>query len=114
MTKHTVRIPAKGDRVSTPKIKDVFIVAEVRENPRVVNLRLLKGTLTLKDIPWEMLTFFGPRGREPIRCADREAGYGSLGSVIGPFIASPPSNNSDARSVFAVKKWPLIRDERHY
>jgi len=57
MPKHTVRFPQKGDRVSTPKIKDVFVITEVRENPCVVNLRLLKGTLVLRDIPWTMLTF---------------------------------------------------------
>ncbi len=57
MAKHTPRLPQKGDRVSTPKLKDVFVVVDVRENPNVVNLRLLKGTLMLKDIPWRMLTF---------------------------------------------------------
>ena len=60
MAKHTIRVPKVDDRVCTPKIKDVFVVLEVCENPSVVNLRLLKGTLLLKDIPWTMLTFLDP------------------------------------------------------
>jgi len=51
------RFPMKGDRVTTPKIKTVFLVVDVKENPKVVNLRLLNGTLMLRDIPWTMLTF---------------------------------------------------------
>ena len=35
---------------------------EVRENPSVVNLRLLKGTLLLREIPWTMLTFLDAPG----------------------------------------------------
>ena len=62
MAKHTIRVPKIGDRVSTPKIKDVFLVLEVRENPSVVNLRLLKGTLLLREIPWTMLTFLDAPG----------------------------------------------------
>ena len=54
------RVPRQDDRVCTPKIKDVFLVLEVRENPNVVNLRLQMGTLMLKDIPWAMLTFLDP------------------------------------------------------
>jgi len=56
------RVPRQGDRVCTPKIKDAFLVVEVRENPNVVNLRLQKGTLMLKDIPWTMLTFLDAPG----------------------------------------------------
>jgi hypothetical protein len=51
------RVPRKGDRVCTPRIKDVFLVVDVSENPSVVNLRLLKGTLMLRGIPWTMLIF---------------------------------------------------------
>jgi len=62
MAKHTIRVPKIGDRVCTPKIKDVFVVLDVRENPSVVSLRLLEGTLLLKDIPWTMLTFLDAPG----------------------------------------------------
>ncbi len=61
IAKRKGRFPKVGDRVSTPNIKDVFLVLEVRENPNVVNLRLLRGTLLLKDIPWTMLTFLEPQ-----------------------------------------------------
>ena len=62
MAKGKSRVPRQGDRVCTPKIKDAFLVIEVRENPNVVNLRLQKGTLMLKDIPWTMLTFLDAPG----------------------------------------------------
>ena len=62
MAKGKSRVPRQGDRVCTPKIKDAFLVVEVRENPNVVNLRLQKGTLMLKDIPWTMLTFLDAPG----------------------------------------------------
>jgi hypothetical protein len=57
MATHKMRVPKNGDRVSIPNLKDVFVIVEVRQNPSVVDLRLLKGTLTLRDIPWPMLTF---------------------------------------------------------
>jgi hypothetical protein len=62
MTERKDRVPRQGDRVCTPKIKDAFLVVEVRENPNVVNLRLQNGTLMLKDIPWAMLTFLDAPG----------------------------------------------------
>ena len=62
MTESKGRVPRQGDRVCTRKIKGAFLVVEVRENPNVVNLRLQKGTLMLKDIPWTMLTFLDAPG----------------------------------------------------
>ena len=56
MANEKSREPKKGDRVSTPKIKEVFLVVDVKEN-RVADIRLLNGTLMLRDIPWSMLTF---------------------------------------------------------
>jgi hypothetical protein len=50
-------IPPKGDRVGMPNVKDVFVVVEVRENPRLVKLHLVKGGTLIRDISWEMLTF---------------------------------------------------------
>ena len=47
----------KGDRVTTPKIKNVFLVVDVKENPRLADIRLVNGTLLLRNIPWTMLTF---------------------------------------------------------
>ena len=57
MAKEKSRVPKKGDRVSTPRIKEVFLVVDVKENPSVADIRLLNGTLMLRDIPWTMLTF---------------------------------------------------------
>ena len=51
------RFPMKGDRVTTPKIKNVFLVVDVKENPRLADIRLVNGTLLLRNIPWTMLTF---------------------------------------------------------
>ncbi len=63
MAKQKSRVPKKGDRVTTPKLKNVFLVVDVNENPRAVNLHLLNGTLMLRDIPWTMLTFLDEEPR---------------------------------------------------
>jgi hypothetical protein len=57
MAKHTVRFPQKGDRVGAVGRNGVFVVIAVHENPNVVDLRLLKGGPTEKNIPWATLTF---------------------------------------------------------
>ena len=51
------RVPRNGDRVTTPKLNEVFLVVDVKENPRLADIRLLNGTLMLRNIPWRMLTF---------------------------------------------------------
>ena len=62
MANQKSRVPKKGGRVTTPKLKNVFVV-DVNENLRVVNLHLLNGTLMLRDIPWTMLTFLDEEPR---------------------------------------------------
>jgi hypothetical protein len=43
--------------VTTPKLKGVFFVVDVKENPRLADIRLLNGSLMLRNIAWWMLTF---------------------------------------------------------
>jgi hypothetical protein len=63
MANHKSRVPKKGDRVTTPKLKGVFFVVDVKENPRLADIRLLNGSLMLRNIPWWILTFLdeGPQ-----------------------------------------------------
>ena len=56
MANHKSRVPKNGDRVTTPKLKEIFLVVDVKEN-RLADIRLLNGTLMLRNIPWRMLTF---------------------------------------------------------
>jgi len=39
-----------------PTIKEIFLVVDIKENPRLADIRLLNGTLMLRNIPWRMLT----------------------------------------------------------
>ena len=52
------RIPKNGDRVTPPKLKEIFLEVDVKENPRLTDIRLLNGTRMLRNIPWRMLTFW--------------------------------------------------------